>query len=313
MSLHLESAAPGCHVLHYESLPSWIVGTESLPFAQEELTDISVDPESLLLSVVNVSDSETRCITVTVEDARIKVYKVDASGNVMEEEQELLESGSYRTSEGNVLNCTTLICTIPPLHIVDVGFLTNYTEAIYSDIKELKHSESSSSLETVTLCFFPLEISKTSSYLCTQGFNGTLTHFFPQTKYALDFRCAVGTPVLAVGDGEIVQIRDSSTVSGIHVDNLFDWNSVMLKLVGGEEIYVEYVHIQHNSLQVSIGDKVKANQVLCLSGDAGFCPEPHLHIQVHRSAEDDAPTIPFVFKLGVHGDSRVPIAGEYFP
>lgn len=35
--------------------------------------------------------------------------------------------------------------------------------------------------------------------------------------------------------------------------------------------------------------------MICLSGDIGFCPVPHLHIQMHSSSETKSPTIPFLF------------------
>jgi hypothetical protein len=41
----------------------------------------------------------------------------------------------------------------------------------------------------------------------------------------------------AVGDGVVHEVKDNETVEGIHVGNLFKWNSVMLKLNDGN--YVE--------------------------------------------------------------------------
>ena len=41
-------------------------------------------------------------------------------------------------------------------------------------------------------------------------------------------------------------------------------------------------------------------QVLCESGDAGFCPVPHLHIEAHASPGRAAPSIPLAFGGGAH-------------
>ena len=68
----------------------------------------------------------------------------------------------------------------------------------------------------------------------------------------------------------------------------------MLKLDDGQ--FVEYVHIETNSAIVKVGDHVQRGQHICNSGDVGFCPRPHLHIQMHNSDKKDAPTIPFGFK-----------------
>ena len=69
-------------------------------------------------------------------------------------------------------------------------------------------------------------------------------------------------------------------------------------------LVVEYVHIQAGSATVSVGDRVFEGQVICLSGDVGFCPGPHLHIQAHWSAAPGAESIP----MGWRGPD-----GVYFP
>jgi len=67
-----------------------------------------------------------------------------------------------------------------------------------------------------------------------------------------------GTPLLALGAGEVVDVRQSETVSGVHVSNLFKWNSVMLALDDGA--FVEYVHLRANSVTVKLGDRVRCRQ-----------------------------------------------------
>ena len=46
-------------------------------------------------------------------------------------------------------------------------------------------------------------------FLCTQGEGGALTHFFSGNLHAVDFRCAVGTPLLAVRAGTVVEVAPS--------------------------------------------------------------------------------------------------------
>ncbi len=69
-------------------------------------------------------------------------------------------------------------------------------------------------------------------------------------------------------------------MSGIGVSNLYRWNSVTLRLSDGG--VAEYVHIQHGSVTVAVGDAVAQGQTICVSGQAGFCPRPHLHFQVRK-------------------------------
>lgn len=57
--------------------------------------------------------------------------------------------------------------------------------------------------------------------------------------------------------------------------------------------FVEYVHIKANSSRVQVGDTVKKGDILCLSGDVGLCPQPHLHLQIVNSPGKHASTVPF--------------------
>jgi murein DD-endopeptidase MepM/ murein hydrolase activator NlpD len=142
-----------------------------------------------------------------------------------------------------------------------------------------------------------------------------LTHFFSGNYHAIDFRCDIGTPLVAVADGIVVQVKTDSTVTGIAVSNLFQWNSILLQITPSPTncipqeqwkqcfeqetpvddcefadgpLFVEYVHIQSSCVQP--GDRVVAGQQIGESGSIGFSPEPHLHLAAYRSAEDGAPT-----------------------
>ena len=63
----------------------------------------------------------------------------------------------------------------------------------------------------------------------------------------------------------MVEIIEGNNVSGVHVRNLFLWNSVMLALDDGT--FVEYVHIKDRSVTVPLGGRVRAGQQICQSGE----------------------------------------------
>eukprot|EP00053_Salpingoeca_punica_P018982 m.189130 g.189130 ORF g.189130 m.189130 type:complete len:486 (-) comp17544_c1_seq5:937-2394(-) len=200
---------------------------------------------------------------------------------------------------------------------------------IFSDVKEVEVHPQPEEFDPRVA--FPFPLGGPGPFLCTQGECGCFTHFYPGTLHAIDLACAVGTPVLALGDGEVVQVTDTNTVSGIHVYNLFRWNSIMVrydlpastsattsaKAEAGKQkdsalsVFVEYVHIKAHSARVKVGDRVKHNDVLCESGDVGFCPEPHLHIQAALSAAPTAPSIRFAL-LDDKGSAYFPRAGSRF-
>lgn len=73
----------------------------------------------------------------------------------------------------------------------------------------------------------------------------------------------------------------------------------------------EYVHVLAHSALVVPGDKVEAGEVLCKSGDAGFCPSPHLHLQLQHGEGDDVPTVLFAL-LDCEGNPYFPVAGKWY-
>lgn len=86
----------------------------------------------------------------------------------------------------------------------------------------------------------------------------------------------------------------------------------MLRLTGDYEgLLFEYVHIKPGSCRVKEGDTVSQGQHLCDSGDVGFCPSPHLHVQAHAPGSDHrtAPTVPFRMRAAASGEAYHPRAG----
>lgn len=100
-------------------------------------------------------------------------------------------------------------------------------------------------------------------YLCTQGVGGGLTHFFPESYHAFDLQCPENTEVLAVVDGRIGEVHQTTQVSGIHAFNLMAWNSISVETACG--ITIEYLHIAPGSCVVEVGDRVHAGQVVSSS------------------------------------------------
>ena len=93
---------------------------------------------------------------------------------------------------------------------------------LHSDVTDVRASPSDSAAPAVFIRF-PLA---GGPFLCTQGAGGHFTHYHASTFHAVDIRCpgahacahacvlgaddvaaAVGTPVLAVGDAEVVDCK----------------------------------------------------------------------------------------------------------
>lgn len=115
--------------------------------------------------------------------------------------------------------------------------------------------------------------------------------------------------MLAVADGVVSEVTQASSVTGIHCQNLTEWNSIALAVADGST--VEYVHIAPGSAKVREGQFVKAGEVLCLSGRVGFAPEPHLHLEIHATADLKGPSLRFEFVDDLH-KIYTPEAGRFY-
>jgi hypothetical protein len=315
----LSSAAPwvppatgaAVYVVHTreEPLPDWVVGTDPYVasdfggLSPEDVPEISVDPESGLLSLLNPGRApKTYFLTVA---------HACAGGD-----------GSFLRRDASCAPpSTTFVAVVEGCTVLDLCFVDTAEAAasgglrLASDVRLLTLPPPADPLaalspaahgQPVVLPGFPL--GGAGPYLCTQGAHGRLTHFMAETLHAVDFACPVGSPVLAVGDGVVTAVSQSNAAAaGVHCSSLFAWNSIMLRLDGG--VHVEYVHIEAGSAAVAVGARVVRGQLLCRSGAVGFCPEPHLHVQAHLSAADSAMTIPLVFTALATGAAYVPVPG----
>jgi hypothetical protein len=110
-----------------------------------------------------------------------------------------------------------------------------------------------------------------------------------------------GKPVLAVADATVASVTDGlpeqtpgKYPSNISLDQA-DGNSVILDL--GDQHYALYAHMQPGTIQVRVGQRVAAGQLLGLVGNSGNSVAPHLHFQVtDRSSSLAANGLPYEIK-----------------
>jgi len=227
--------------------------------------------------------------------------------------------GNTRAENGDMQAVTTFVIVVEPRTAVSLGRVevSPHSADCYAlkmerlleprdprgPLRLLGVSEGKASL---TSFGFPLP-GASGPYLCTQGVGGHLTHFFPESYYAIDLRCNPGTPVLSIGDGVVKEVAESHQCSGIHAANLAAWNAVSVHLDCG--LIVEYLHTAPGSSRFKVGDTVLKGEVLCESGDIGFAPEPHLHVELHEASDAEGPSVPLCFR----GRSTfIPVAGRWY-
>lgn len=278
------SSAAGCYVISSHSPPDWIFGVS--PFRRSDyglgpndtVPDMSLDPEEGLLTCFNSSSSP------------ISLY-ISTTCPCLDAFSRPLQPAPYVDPDGVSGLCVTLIILLSPLTSIECVRLVG--SDLVSHISRPHLHPSPLAFDPLHVIPFPLQ--GPGPYLCSQSHGGALTHFSAPTRHAVDLDCPLGTPVLACGDGTIVEAKAESSCRGPWAMNLFHWNSLMIQLEN-PPLVVEYVHIAKGSIKVQPGQKVARGDVLCLSGDVGFCPTPHLHVQCHTSTAPDAQTVRFAFQ-----------------
>lgn len=141
----------------------------------------------------------------------------------------------------------------------------------------------------------PLPLPSGTRTRVRQGAFGQSSHAEPGNEYSWDFEVPFGTAVLAVGDGEILEVYQPS-VGGCDPRFAASANNVKLKLADGS--VAQYVHVDS---QVEVGQRVAAGQVIGRTGRSGWLCYPHLHFGVYASerqlyASPDRRTVPIYFE-----------------
>ena len=131
-----------------------------------------------------------------------------------------------------------------------------------------------------------------------QGFHGTFSHR-GSNEFAIDFDCAVATPVLAARDGTVVASNAAATGAGTTPEFLDYKRTNFVLVLHDDGTLGEYMHLSPSGVEVKPGQRVVRGSRLALSGNTGFSSTPHLHFQVMTAGEDGVTTQSFPFRLAV--------------
>ena len=140
------------------------------------------------------------------------------------------------------------------------------------------------------------------AYKIDQGYNGNSTH---QGKNALDFHMDEGTEISAIRDGLVVEAIESNK-KGCPEEYCSQYNNYILVL-HDDGTFADYSHLLKNGALVKVGEKVKAGQIIGLSGKTGIASGPHLHLEVYIMGWEGQQSIPV--KYQVNGKATLPVEG----
>lgn len=100
---------------------------------------------------------------------------------------------------------------------------------------------------------------------------------------AWDFALPVGTPILAPAAGTVRKLRQDSTIYGCDPKYAYDANYIIIEFGDGTEGL--FLHLDANSSELAVGDKVEVGDPLGKIGMSGFTCGPHLHFQVQETCD----------------------------
>ncbi|MFE5702679.1 M23 family metallopeptidase [Rhodococcus koreensis] len=101
----------------------------------------------------------------------------------------------------------------------------------------------------------------------------------------VDIAAPIGTPIVAVADGEVI---DSGPASGF---------GMWVRLKHADGTITVYGHI--NTSTVTVGQKVMAGDQIATVGNRGFSTGPHLHFEVHLAGENKIDPLPWLASRGI--------------
>lgn len=161
---------------------------------------------------------------------------------------------------------------------VSTSYLMNYGD----------HSQ-----ETYDLDYdYYLPFNKNESFEIYQGYNGDFSH---KNENALDFTMPVGTEIVAVREGVVVQVVQSNSKACPQPECVKYNNYILIYHPDGT--FAEYSHISKNGAKVKVGDTVKKGHLIANSGHVGWSTGPHLHLVIFQQKLNERRTLETMFLI----------------
>lgn len=133
----------------------------------------------------------------------------------------------------------------------------------------------------------------------SQGYRGRSHN--GRMEFAIDIAVGIGTPVYAMRSGKVVGIEDRFPDTGGGPEKMSKFNYVWIEHDGGYRS--AYLHLQQgfaSKVQIRVGDRVPAGQLIGFSGNSGWSSGPHLHVEIHKPQNRVfGQTVPFEFDRGL--------------
>lgn len=138
----------------------------------------------------------------------------------------------------------------------------------------------------------------------TQGPGGRYSHTGPKGRYAIDIAMPVGTPIVAARSGVVIRTENNQSGRGTNPAGNF------VRMLHDDGTMGVYLHLKQGSVQVREGQRIRAGELLALSGNTGNSTGPHLHFVVQKNTGLNTVSIPFEFSQPVNSLPNFAVGGD---
>lgn len=141
-----------------------------------------------------------------------------------------------------------------------------------------------------------LPFPKGKTYNIMQSNKGSFSHNDDYNKYAVDFEMKTGDTITSADDGFVVGVIKDYKF-GKDDKKWIPYSNYITIYHPKSGLFTQYVHLKKDGSFVKVGDAVKRNQPIGLSGATGFASGEHLHFNVLVPEKDKTlKSVPFSFE-----------------
>ena len=117
------------------------------------------------------------------------------------------------------------------------------------------------------------------------------SHHDVASKYAIDIPMPMGTTVVAMRSGYVIENVNTFSDNGRAMPEFAD-KANYISILHDDGTWALYVHLKQFSSRVAVGQKITAGTPIALSGHSGFSTEPHLHFALQKNANGTIVSFP---------------------